>query len=99
MTPEAKPLDFAIASLRRYESSPGVYREFCDVCGASAFWHCEERPDLIDVSVGLLKSPSGARVEDWLDWETGRVSFKEEALDQELVIALERGLQKLQGDQ
>jgi hypothetical protein len=92
-TPDSAPLDFSSGGLQQYQSSPGIFREFCSICGASVFWHCEERPDLIDVSVGLLRSKSGARAEDWLEWETGRVSFKEDALDQELVIALELGLQ------
>ena len=90
---DSTPLDFSLGSLQQYESSPGIFREFCSICGATVFWHCEERPDLIDVSVGLLRSKSGARAEDLLEWETGRVSFKEEALDQELVTSLELGLQ------
>jgi hypothetical protein len=90
---DSTPLDFSLGSLQQYESSPGIFREFCSTCGATVFWHCEERPDLIDVSVGLLRSKSGARAEDLLEWETGRVSFKEEALDQELVTSLELGLQ------
>ena len=94
--PDLSPLDFSSGGLQKYESSPGTFREFCGVCGATVFWHCEERPDLIDVSVGLLRSNSGARAEDWLEWETGRVSFKEEALDQELVTALELGLQEVE---
>jgi hypothetical protein len=92
------PLDFSLGSLQQYESSPGIFREFCSTCGATVFWHCEERPDLIDVSVGLLRSKSGARAEDLLEWETGRVSFKEEALDQELVTSLELGLQAVTTD-
>jgi hypothetical protein len=92
------PLDFSLGSLQQYESSPGVFREFCRVCGATVFWHCEERPDLIDVSVGLLRSKSGARAEDLLEWETGRVSFKEDALDQELVKSLELGLQAVRAE-
>ena len=90
---DSTSLDFSLGSLQQYESSVGVFREFCSICGATVFWHCEERPDLIDVSVGLLRSKSGARAEDLLEWETGRVSFKEEALDQELVTSLELGLQ------
>lgn len=98
MISASKPLDFSMGTLRQYESSPGVFREFCSVCGASAFWHCEARPHLIDVSLGLLKSPCGARAEDWLDWETRRVSFREDALDQELVMALEAGLQVIKSE-
>lgn len=61
-----------------YESSPGVMREFCPSCGATVFWHDKWRPELIDVSAGLLRSHDGVRAESWLDWWTGRVSFAED---------------------
>ncbi|AEO61091.1 hypothetical protein MYCTH_90505 [Thermothelomyces thermophilus ATCC 42464] len=81
------PLDFAAlppgTPLRQYESSPGRMREFCARCGATVFWHDKFRPDLIDVSVGLLRAEGGdrggARAENWLEWWTGRVSFSEQA--------------------
>ncbi|KFY43968.1 hypothetical protein V494_01731 [Pseudogymnoascus sp. VKM F-4513 (FW-928)] len=63
--------------LRSYSSSPGVTREFCPGCGATVFWHNTDRPELIDVSVGLF-SAKGARAEDWLDWWKKRVSFSED---------------------
>lgn len=78
--------------MKRFESSLGVYREFCGTCGATVFWHCDERPGVVDVSVGLLRSVSGARAEDWLEWATGRVSFAEDALDKGLIDLLEIGL-------
>jgi hypothetical protein len=62
------------------------------VCGATVFWHCEERPGLVDVSAGLLDPEEGARVESWLDWCTERVSFEEMAVSRGLVQALEEGL-------
>ncbi|KAK2601171.1 hypothetical protein N8I77_010641 [Diaporthe amygdali] len=65
--------------LRSYESSPGVFREFCHVCGATVFWHSKVRPDLIDVSVGLLQASEGARAESLLDWWRERCSFAEDA--------------------
>lgn len=65
--------------LRSYESSPGVFREFCHVCGATVFWHSKVRPDLIDVSVGLLQASEGARAESLLEWWRGRCSFAEDA--------------------
>jgi hypothetical protein len=73
--------------LKAYESSPSKYRNFCGQCGATVFWHDDERPDLIDVSAGLFRSLSsggsgtgeGARAEGWLEWWTGRVSFSEQA--------------------
>lgn len=89
-----KPLDFGtpMGTLRRYESSRGTYREFCGTCGATVFWHSDERPDLIDVSVGLLVGESGARAEEWLEWCTQRVSFMEDARDAGLVRGLVEGL-------
>jgi hypothetical protein len=51
-----------------------------------------ERPDLVDVSVGLLDSSQGALAEDWLEWHKERVSFSEDAISEPLVEALEHGL-------
>ncbi|KAI5867677.1 hypothetical protein GGS23DRAFT_612805 [Durotheca rogersii] len=100
------PLDFSAPAarlpLRSYESSAGVRREFCPRCGATAFWRDRWRPDLVDVAVGLLAAPEGARAEAWLDWWTARVSFAEDAAAgrrggvaawaKSLVAALEQGL-------
>lgn len=83
---------YKTGTMKQFESSPGVYREFCSMCGATVFWHCDERPGVVDVSVGLLRSPSGARAEDWLEWATERVSFAEDALDKGLIDLLEKGL-------
>ncbi|MCJ1367282.1 hypothetical protein MMC16_006414 [Acarospora aff. strigata] len=86
------PLNFDIGTLRCYASSPGTFRDFCRVCGATVFWHSNKRPDLVDVSVGLLNAESGARAEEWLDWFTERVSFQEDALNKSLVEGLAKGL-------
>ena len=85
-------LDFSMGTLKQYKSSRDTYREFCRTCGATIFWHCEERPDLIDVSVGLLDAESGARAEDWLEWWTERVSFEEFAQNKPLIASLSAGL-------
>jgi hypothetical protein len=102
---EPQLLDFSsIPSgiLQSYSSSPGVTREFCGTCGATVFWHCDFRPDLVDVSVGLLRAQEGARAESWLEWWTDRVSFDEEtetgrhgpaaATARELINSLAQGL-------
>jgi hypothetical protein len=89
---DGQPLDFNMGTLKRYESSKDISREFCGVCGATVFWHCEERPELMDVSVGLLDPEEGARVESWLEWWTDRVSFEEMAVSKSLVASLEKGL-------
>lgn len=92
------PLDFENevfrGVLQSYESSDGVLREFCGTCGATVFWHDKWRPDVIDVSVGLLDAPEGTRAENWLDWWTERVSFEEDAVDhgRKLVTALGKGI-------
>lgn len=106
------PLDFEVLGnlpagrnpLRSYESSPGVLREFCHGCGATVFWHSKVRPDLIDVSVGLLQAREGARAESLLEWWRDRCSFAEDAgLDRKgwikdwaesLVQGLEEGMKR-----
>jgi hypothetical protein len=65
-------------TLRAYHSSAGVCREFCPSCGATVFWHDALRPLLLDVSVGLLRAPDGARAEAWLAWWCRRVSFEDD---------------------
>lgn len=85
-------LSFGMGTLKQYKSSEGTYREFCSVCGATVFWHCDERPNLIDVSVGLLDAQSGARAETWLEWCKKRVSFEEEAQNKALILNLQAGL-------
>lgn len=89
---DGSPLSYDITTLQRYESSPGVYREFCRACGATVFWHCEERPGVVDVSVGLLQAKTGARAEGWLRWAINRVSFSEQAPDKGLIRTLQDGL-------
>lgn len=65
---DGKELDYKMGTMKTYLSSEGVWRDFCGVCGANVFWRCAERPELLDVSAGLLDSMEGARVEGWLDW-------------------------------
>jgi hypothetical protein len=92
---DGKPLDYTMGTLKQIENSKGNFRNFCSRCGANVFWHCLERPELIDVSVGLLRAPEGARASSWLEWWTERVSFKEDSLDQGLIGDLEKGLRNI----
>lgn len=89
------PLSYNFGSLQRFESSKGAMREFCKTCGATVFWHNEERPGVVDVSVGLLRAPEGVMAKSWLNWWTDRVSFSEEALDKRLIGNLESNLHLL----
>ena len=80
------------SGMKTHHSSPGKYREFCGRCGATIFWHCDERPGLMDVSIGLMDAPEGARADTWLDFSTGRVSFEEEAVNKRFVGGLKEGM-------
>ncbi|KAL2146591.1 hypothetical protein VTI28DRAFT_3090 [Corynascus sepedonium] len=51
-----------------YASSSDVQRYFCGRCSATLFYAVDERPDMVDVAVGLLDSPDGARAESALAW-------------------------------
>ncbi|MCJ1338025.1 hypothetical protein MMC09_003309 [Bachmanniomyces sp. S44760] len=100
LLPDGSELNFknpnpeAMGTLKQYQSSSGVYRVFCAVCGATVFWHCDARPDLIDVSVGLMSGGGGDLLEDWLQWWTERVSFIEDAHNRALANDLGRGLRQ-----
>ena len=93
-TGESLPLDFdtVVGDLPgSYESSSGVMRNFCTMCGATVFWHDKWRPELIDVSVGLLRAAEGARAETWLHWCRDRVSFSEDADGTRFGVEAEKG--------
>ncbi|KAM5344420.1 hypothetical protein ACJ41O_012956 [Fusarium nematophilum] len=60
-----------LGTLAMYESSPDVQRYFCSRCSASVFYAVDDRPDLVDVAVGLLGAPEGARAESLLVWSLG----------------------------
>jgi hypothetical protein len=88
------PYKRSFGTLKTYRSSQGVDRHFCSCCGAMVFYSADDRPDLLDVAVGLLDAPEGARAETWLEWEPGRVSYREDAMDRagSFVTSLEEGL-------
>ncbi len=71
--------DPAVGTLKYYNSSPDVYRHFCDTCSATVLYTCGKRPQIFDVAVGLLESSDGARVENMLYWPFGKTfSFQED---------------------
>ncbi|KAM0703730.1 hypothetical protein Q7P35_009669 [Cladosporium inversicolor] len=93
------------SNLQTYNSSEDVTRSFCSVCGAIVFFHVssqhsEERDrretTLLDVAVGLLDAPEGARAENWLEWHTERLSFREDAVGRadSLADGVEKGLRE-----
>lgn len=40
--------------LTRYESTPGVFRSFCKVCGSSLFFEAASRPNQLYVGLGTI---------------------------------------------
>lgn len=91
---DGNEVDYKMGTLKRYSHSKGAYRDFCSTCGATVFWHCDERPGILDVSAGLLDAEEGARAEDWFEWATEKVSFEECAQNKALVASVSRGLRE-----
>ena len=85
-------IDFAMGTLRRYDSAKDVHRYFCGTCGATIFYQVDDRPDILDLSVGLCEAPSGARAEEWFEWVVNWVSYIEFGQNKALVDALSKGL-------
>ena len=48
-------------ALRWYESSPGIHRGFCGVCGASILWR-RQGSGRISIMAGTLDAPTGLRL-------------------------------------
>lgn len=79
-------------TIRSYQSSSGICRDFCGACGAAVFFRKDGRDgEVWDVAVGLLEAESGARAEGWLGWDAD-VCFGEEAVGPGMVAMLEEGL-------
>ena len=93
---EAFKLPFG--TLKEYRSSHDTIRYHCGTCNASVFYTNDDRDDLVDVAVGLLDAPEGARAETWLDWRTKRLSYREDGIKraEAFTLAVEDGLDKFE---
>ncbi|KAK3366179.1 hypothetical protein B0T24DRAFT_723773 [Lasiosphaeria ovina] len=86
--------DAGLGTLAFYASSPDVQRYFCSRCSATVFYAVDERPEMLDVAVGLLRAPDGARAENAVSWALGGdIGWRNDMLDgnwrEELVKAVE----------
>lgn len=63
--------DERLGTLGYYQSSPDVHRYFCETCSAVIFFASDEREEVVDIAVGVLDSPDGARAEGFLSWTLG----------------------------
>lgn len=65
--------DPRVGTLAVYKSSPGVERYHCSNCSATIFFTEHRLKHGIDVAVGLLDHPDGARAEGFLKWDHGHI--------------------------
>ncbi|KAF2444479.1 hypothetical protein P171DRAFT_389262, partial [Karstenula rhodostoma CBS 690.94] len=77
---DGSPYRPLFGTLKAYKSSMDVDRTFCDTCGAVVTYTCGDRPNFVDVAVGLLDAESGVRAEEWLEWRTHRMSYEEDCI-------------------
>lgn len=82
-------------SLRNYWSSPNTCRSFCHNCGATVSYWCDQRPDELDIAVGILRSEEGSMARRWLGWIWGRCCFAEESIERELCDTWQRSAERM----
>ncbi|PNY26892.1 Uncharacterized protein TCAP_03180 [Tolypocladium capitatum] len=85
--------DPGLGTLAMYASSADVQRYFCSRCSASVFYAVDSRPDMVDLAVGLLDAPDGARAESVLAWALGMMVWADDVKGgwrEELVDAMKR---------
>ncbi|KAL5356311.1 Mss4-like protein [Aspergillus floccosus] len=90
------PADLMMGTSKTYRSSDDVLRSFCGTCGATVFYTCADRPDIVDVASGILRAPEGAMAKNWAVWRTARLGFVEDGIKYDAAFArgLEAGLKK-----
>ncbi|KAI1278227.1 Mss4-like protein [Xylaria sp. FL0933] len=68
-------------TLTFYSSSPDVQRYFCSRCSAAVFYASDDRPELVDVALGVLDSKRGSRAEDVVSWDFGgKVGWRQDVV-------------------
>ncbi|KAF2275318.1 uncharacterized protein EI97DRAFT_475185 [Westerdykella ornata] len=101
----AWPEDHVVGTAKRYRSSEKVVRTFCGRCGATVAYVDETRSGgTVDVALGLVdmvgegeERRAGVRLEEWLEWRSGRVAFVGDAWWKGLVGGLVEGMKERTG--
>ncbi|KAK5958350.1 hypothetical protein OHC33_000192 [Knufia fluminis] len=83
-------------SLKVYRSSEGVERRFCSTCGASVCFASNKEPETLDVAFGILRAKDGSLAKSFFKWDTEKIPFLEDALDQDLFTLVKRNLSALE---
>lgn len=76
--------------LKFYRSSPKIRWSFCSTCGASIFVEDEARPQLTNISLGLLRAQSGALAKNWVDFVWKPWWASESEIDMQFIEAFEK---------
>lgn len=83
--------------VKKHNSSEGVWRDFCTTCGASVSWQSKKEPGEMDIAAGILRSPDGALAKSFIDWDTTKLHFAEDALDEALIRQVSENLKNITG--
>ncbi|KAJ3520666.1 hypothetical protein NM208_g13618 [Fusarium decemcellulare] len=71
--------DPQLGTLSIYKSSENVARYHCSSCSATLFYTEQGRPGQVDIAIGVLDHPSGARAEGLLSWDYSHVDHEQDA--------------------
>jgi len=82
-----RPVSEIMSKMTVFSVTAQTRLAFCNTCGASLFRWSDDRPDVIDVAVGILRADEGCLARDWLDW-SWEVVGAEEAIDPAMLEAL-----------
>ncbi|KLJ09610.1 hypothetical protein EMPG_14971, partial [Blastomyces silverae] len=88
--------DLNIGTTKTFNSSKEAKRAFCGTCGATAFYWSDDRPEIVDVALGLVRATEGLFAESWVTWRSGRMAFKEsgELFDRDFAEAMAEGIER-----
>jgi hypothetical protein len=70
--------DPSVGTLTYYASPPDVQRYFCSTCSACILYAVDDRPEIVDIAVGVLRAPGRGDVASLLSWSLGEVGGKED---------------------
>ncbi|KAL3461704.1 Mss4-like protein [Aspergillus heterothallicus] len=84
------PEDLLIGTSKSYKSSEDVHRTFCGRCGATVFYSVRDRPEILDVAVGILRHKDGFLLDDWAYWKTEKLGSQHDGIQYD--EAFTRGL-------
>ena len=76
------------SKMKIYNSSIDVQRTFCGTCGATVFYWADDRLEMIDLAVGILRAEEGAMARQWLAWRFEKDVFDVEATEKGILEAM-----------